>query len=62
MNSASRNEITLLLHEWGSGDRAAFDKLTDEAAEVLAISTSTVGREWRSAKTRLSQAMTKGNS
>ena len=27
MTSTSRDEITLLLHEWGNGDRAALDKL-----------------------------------
>ena len=27
MTSTSRDQITLLLHEWGNGDRAAFDKL-----------------------------------
>jgi RNA polymerase sigma factor (TIGR02999 family) len=27
MTSTSRDEITLLLHEWSSGDRAALDKL-----------------------------------
>ena len=27
MTSTSRDEITLLLHAWGNGDRAALDKL-----------------------------------
>ena len=27
MTSTSRDQITLLLHEWGNGDRAALDKL-----------------------------------
>ena len=35
---------------------------TEETAEVLAISTATVEREWRSAKAWLYQSMTKGTS
>ena len=36
MTSTSRDQITLLLHEWGNGDRAALDKLVPVVYRELA--------------------------